>query len=142
MPLSLEIITPSGIVFSDENIDAVSLPTRNGEIQILAGHIPLITILDGGEIVVQKGTLSESVAVDCGYARCIGDCISVLTEAAINIDDSDESDIEQAKLDAEKAIEEAKKSGEISPEEIERLESRARVAITGLLAKARKRNAH
>ena len=141
MPLSLEIITPTGVVYNAKDIDAVSLPARNGEIQILAGHIPLITMLDGGEIVVQKGASSESVAVDCGYARCIADCISVLTEAAINVDSSDESDIEQAKLDAEKAIEEAKKSGEMSPEEIERLESRARVAITGLLAKARKRNA-
>ena len=47
--------------------------------------------------------------------------------------------MQKARDAAEKALEEAKNSKDLDEEEIERLESRARVAIAGLLAKSRRR---
>lgn len=139
MPLSLEIVTPSGIAYKRDSLDAVSLPTSDGEIQILPGHIPLITILDAGAVLAFSGGSEESVAIDEGYARCLGDSISVLTESAIDVQQFDEDEMQKARDAAEKALEEAKKSGDLDEEEIGRLESRARVAIAGLLAKSRRR---
>ena len=139
MPLSLEIVTPSGIAYKRDSLDAVSLPASDGEIQILPGHIPLITILDAGAVLVFSGGSEESVAIDEGYARCLGDSISVLTESAIDVQQFDEDEMQKARDAAEKALEEAKKSGDLDEEEIGRLESRARVAIEGLLAKSRRR---
>ena len=139
MPLSLEIVTPSGIAYKRDSLDAVSLPASDGEIQILPGHIPLITILDAGAVFAFSGGSEESVAIDEGYARCLGDSISVLTESAIDVQHFDEDEMQKARDAAEKALEEAKKSGDLDEEEIGRLESRARVAIVGLLAKSRRR---
>ncbi len=139
MPLSLEIITPSGAVYKKDALDAVTLPASDGEIQILAGHIPLITILNSGAVLAIAGASEESIAVDTGYARCINDRISVLTESAIDVQKYDESEMQKAREAAEKALEEAKNAKELDADEIERLESRARVAIAGLLAKNRRR---
>ena len=86
-----------------------------------------------------SGGSEESVAIDEGYARCLGDSISVLTESAIDVQQFDEDEMQKARDAAEKALEEDKKSGDLDEEEIGRLESRARVAIAGLLAKSRRR---
>ena len=39
--LKFELITPEKVVFSTE-VDQVTLPTMDGEITILPGHIPLV----------------------------------------------------------------------------------------------------
>ena len=136
MSLTLEIVTPVGVVYRKGELDAVTLPASDGEIQILPGHIPLITILDAGAVLAISGGSEESIAVDTGYARCIADTVSVLTESAIDVQRFDEDEMQKAREAAEKALEEAKNAN-VDPDEIERLESRARVAIAGLLAAAR-----
>ena len=135
MSLTLEIVTPVGVVYRKGELDAVTLPASDGEIQILPGHIPLITILDAGAVLAIS---EESIAVDTGYARCIADTVSVLTESAIDVQRFDEDEMQKAREAAEKALEEAKNAN-VDPDEIERLESRARVAIAGLLAKSRRK---
>ena len=55
MSLTLEIVTPEAKVYSD-TIDCVVIPTVEGEIGILPGHIPLLTQVDDGELRVSKGS--------------------------------------------------------------------------------------
>jgi F-type H+-transporting ATPase subunit epsilon len=40
MPLTLEIVTPEARVYS-ESVDTVVIPTVEGEVGILPGHVPL-----------------------------------------------------------------------------------------------------
>lgn len=138
MSLTLEIVTPDGIAWHNDNIDSVVLPTTSGEIEILSGHVPLITILEAGAVGVKFSGKDENIAIDKGYARIMGDVVSVLTEAAINVDTLNINDIEKAKEDALKAVEEGKKN-KISEEELERLQSVARFTIAQLLAKGKKK---
>ncbi len=138
MPLSLEIVTPNGIAWNNDEVESVVLPAKNGEIEILAGHVPLITILDAGAVGARLvGGEVESLAIDKGYARIMGNVVSVLTEAAIDVENLSMSDIERAKDDALKAVEDAKKN-KISKDELERLESIARFSIAQMLAKGKK----
>ena len=51
--MNLEIVTPEAKVYED-TIDSVVLPTTSGEINILPGHIPLVTEIQAGEIIVSK----------------------------------------------------------------------------------------
>lgn len=134
MALSLEIVTPDGIAWHSANVDSVSLPTTSGEIEVLPGHVPLITMLEAGAVVVGKAGEAENIAIDKGYARILGDVVSVLTEAAIDVERLDERDIDRAREDALKSLEEAKKN-KISDDEIERLEAIARFTIAQTLAK-------
>ena len=139
MALSLEIVTPEGIVWHNSNVDSVVLPASDGEIEILSGHVPLITILEAGAVGVKYSGKEENLAIDKGYARIMGDVVSVLTEAAINVETLNINDIEKAKQDALKAVEEGKKN-KISEEELERLQSVARFTIAQMLAKAKRKS--
>lgn len=138
MPLSLEIVTPDGVAWKNDNVQSVTLPTTSGEIEVLAGHIPLITMLSEGAVGVVVDGHEDDIAIDRGYARVIGDVVSVLTEAAVNVENIDMRDIEEAKTNAQKAIEEAKKN-RISDEEMEKLEAVFRFSIAQLLAKGKKK---
>lgn len=138
MSIALEIITPEGVAWSDKDIDSVVLPALDGEIEILPGHIPLITILNAGRIGIKRGGNEEDLAIDKGYARCMGDVISVLTEAAIEVEDIDYAAVEDAKNEALKAIEQAKLKKNLDEVEIERLEAIARFSIAQLLAKGKR----
>ena len=68
MPLTLEIVTPDGVAWHGESVDSVTLPTESGEIGVLPGHIPLITILRAGEISVSANGKTESLAIADGHA--------------------------------------------------------------------------
>ena len=138
MPLSLEIVTPDGVAWKNDDVQSVTLPTTSGEIEVLAGHIPLITILSEGAVGVVVNGHENDIAIDRGYARIIGDVVSVLTEAAVNVENIDMRDIEEAKANAQKAIEEARKN-RISDEEMERLEAVFRFSVAQLLAKGKKK---
>jgi F-type H+-transporting ATPase subunit epsilon len=135
MPLTLEIVTPEAKVYSD-TIDSVVIPTLEGEIGILPGHIPLLTQVEDGELRVIKGTQTLFLAVGGGFAEIDGDKVSVLAERAIAEDSIDEKAVEEALKRAEQAMKAAK---DLDPNEFERLQSMVRFAGVQLGVKRRKR---
>lgn len=128
MPLILEIVTPERRVLSEE-VEHVVLPTdAGGEIDVLPGHIPLMTMIKPGELKYFKDGKAESIAIDRGFIEVIGDTVSVLTEAAIEVDAIDPNALAEAQARATQALEEARASGE-DPEILEQLETQARFAV-------------
>jgi F-type H+-transporting ATPase subunit epsilon len=128
MPLRLEIVTPERKVFSEE-VDHVVLPTEAcGEIDVLPGHIPLMTMIEPGRLMYFKDGQPVSIAIDRGFIEVIGDTVSVLSEAAIEVDKIDPKAAEEARKRALEALEEARKRGE-DPEVMEQLETKARFAV-------------
>ena len=140
MALILEIITPEGVVWHEENLSLITLPTSDGEVGIMEGHIPLITVLNEGAILATRtdGT-QESIAIDRGYARCMGNVVSVLTEAAIDVSKLTDEDIEQAKKMAEDAKRRVKENSVIDSDELDKLETIIRFSIAQELAKSKRR---
>ena len=137
MPLTLEIVTPERRVLSEE-VEHVVLPTEaGGEIDVLPGHIPLMTMIEPGELRYFKGGQQESVAIARGFIEVIGDTVSVLTEAAIEVDDIDATSLEEARARAAEALEEARKKGE-DPEIMEQLETQARFTVIEQIIKQSK----
>jgi F-type H+-transporting ATPase subunit epsilon len=135
MALTLEIVTPEARVFSD-TIDTVVIPTIDGEIGILPGHIPLLTQVQDGELRVTKGTVVSFLAVGGGFAQVSGDKVSILAERAITEDKIDEKAVENALQRAEQAIKEAK---DMDPAEFEHLQNMVRFSGTQLALKRRRR---
>jgi len=136
MNLQLKIITPEKIVVS-ESANSIVIPTEDGEINVLPGHIPLLTILIPGEIKIEKDSGVDFIAVDKGFVKIEEDVVSVLTEAAIDIKDIDLANITDAETRAQKALEEARNNPSLDPIEIERLEAVTRFAINQKLIKSR-----
>ena len=135
MSLTLEIVTPEKRVYS-KSVERVQLPCSEGEMEVLPGHIPLITTVDAGEVRTQSKGQSELLAVDKGFVEVFGDKVSILTEAAIDIEDIDLEAAEKAQKRAEEALAKAE-ADNLDPAEVERLEAVARFAITQKLLKKR-----
>jgi F-type H+-transporting ATPase subunit epsilon len=142
MSLLLEIVTPGKKSehseafdhFVVEKIDHVVVPTQSGEIDILPGHIPLLSILNPGEVKFGQGAKTTSVAVSTGFVQVRGDKVSILTEGAIDVEKIDLTVAEKARRDAEAALEAARAQGE-DPTIIEELETKARFAVVQTLIK-------
>tara|TARA_B110000483_G_scaffold175535_1_gene207639 strand:- start:2090 stop:2482 length:393 start_codon:yes stop_codon:yes gene_type:complete len=126
--MNLDIVTPEARVY-ENTVDSVVLPTTSGEINILPGHIPLVTEIQAGEITVSKSGAGQSLAISKGFAQCVGDKISVLAENAIHID---EGAVEEAQKRAEEALATMET---MSVEEIAILETRGAYAQDQILLK-------
>jgi F-type H+-transporting ATPase subunit epsilon len=135
MPLTLEIVTPEAKVYSD-TIDSVVIPTVEGEIGVLPGHIPLLTQVEDGELRVTKGTTTQLLVVSGGFAQIDGDRVRVLAENAINEEKIDEQAVEAALRRAEQQLREAK---DIDPQQYEHLQGMVRYAGVQLAVKRKKR---
>lgn len=137
MSLTLEIVTPEKKAFSGK-ADAITVPTADGEIQILPGHISLLTLMVPGEIVVKNGDTLDRLAVDKGFARVLGETVSIVTQAAIDEKRIDLSAAKDAQQRAENALAAARaNAGEIDPAELEKLEQIIRFAVVQRLVKAK-----
>lgn len=106
MKIKFEIITPEKIVFKDE-IDSITLPTQEGEITILPGHIPLIAPTKPGEIIVRKDNTAHHMAVMNGFLETSDNNIRLLVESAELAENIDERRAEEAKKRAAEAREKA-----------------------------------
>jgi len=135
MPLILEIVTPDARVYSD-TIDTVVIPTAEGEVGILPGHIPLLAQVEHGELRVTKGAETQLLAVSGGFVEVLGDRVQVLAEHAITEEKIDEKAVEEALRRAEKELEDAK---HLDPQQYERLQGLVRYSGVQLAVKRRRR---
>jgi len=133
--MNIEIVTPEAKVYED-TIDSVVMPTTSGEIDILPGHIPIVTEVMAGELIVSQSGTRQSLAISKGFAQCVGDKISILAEDAIHIDEIDESAVEEAQKRAENALAIMEK---MSDEEVAMLETQIAYARAQILLKQKKR---
>jgi F-type H+-transporting ATPase subunit epsilon len=135
MPLTLEIVTPEAKVYSD-TVDSVVVPTVEGEIGVLPGHIPLLTQVEHGELRVTKGSTTSFLAVGGGFAQIDGDRVRVLAEHAITEEKIDEHAVEAAMKRAEDELKAAK---DMDPQQYEHLQSLVRYSGVQLAVKRRRR---
>ena len=135
MPLTLEIVTPEARVYSD-TIDTVVIPTTEGEIGILPGHIPLLTQVENGELIVTKNGQTHWLAVSGGFAEVEGDRVHILAEHAITEEKIDEKAVEEALKRAQQQLDEAK---HLDPQQYEHLQGLVRYSGVQLAVKRRRR---
>jgi F-type H+-transporting ATPase subunit epsilon len=135
MALTLEIVTPEARVYSD-TIDTVVIPTTEGEVGILPGHIPLLTQVEHGELRVTKNGQTHWLAVSGGFAEVEGDRVHILAEHAITEEKIDETTVEAALKRAEEQLREAK---QLDPQQYEHLQGLVRYSGVQLAVKRRRR---
>lgn len=108
MPIKFQIITPERVVFSDE-IDQVTLNTRDGEITVLPHHAPLVTALNPGELICKKGESEYPMAVSGGFAEIRPDnTVIILADTAEKAEEIDVTRAEEAKERALKTMQESR----------------------------------
>jgi F-type H+-transporting ATPase subunit epsilon len=94
--LRLEIVTPDATVYS-EDVDMVTLPGVEGQMGILPRHVPLMTHMVAGEMIVRKGGQDRFLVVGEGFVEITGDHVAILTDLAIAAENIDEAKAEEAR---------------------------------------------
>ena len=97
MPLTLQIVTPERIVFSEEGVDSVTLPGSEGELTVLPEHAPLMTALHPGVLYFRKGGEEIDVALSGGFLEVRDDKVTVLADTAERSDEIDAARAEEAR---------------------------------------------
>ena len=103
--LRLEIVTPDGKAYS-EDVEMVTLTGVQGEMGILPQHIPLMTKMVPGELVVRKGGRDLFVVVGGGLVQVTATRVNILTDMAVAADKMDEAKAEEARQRAEARLRE------------------------------------
>ena len=104
MPLHLEIVTPERLAYSDD-VDMVLVPGIEGELGILPHHAPLVSMLGVGELKIRKGGSEESFAIAGGFLQVRPDKVVVMAETADMASEIDLEKAEEARREAERALE-------------------------------------
>jgi F-type H+-transporting ATPase subunit epsilon len=94
--LKLEIVTPAAVVYSAD-VQMVTLPAVDGQIGIFPHHVPLLTRVVPGEIIVQRDGAEEFLAVGGGLVEITGTSVSIVTDMAVGVKDIDEARAEEAR---------------------------------------------
>src|SRR5256886_17575149 len=95
--LQLEVVTPERRLLS-ESVNSVTVPGRNGEMQILPGHAALISELKTGVLTYNQDGTNSQLLVSGGFMEINHDRVSVLAEIA---ERPEEIDAARARLDRE-----------------------------------------
>ena len=131
--LKLEIVTPDAVVFSDD-IHMVTLPGIDGEIGIYPMHVPLITQIVPGGIVVTKNGQDSQLAVGEGLVDITATSVTIVTDMAIPADKIDEAKVEEARQRAA-----ARLSEKLSDEEVASVNASLARSLAQLHVKRRRR---
>jgi len=104
MTLHLEIVTPERLAYSDD-VDMVLVPGVDGELGILPHHTPLVSLLGYGELRIRKDGAEESFAIVGGFLQVRPDKVVVMAETADMASEIDLERAEEARRDAQRALE-------------------------------------
>lgn len=103
----LVIATPERQVYKDV-VESVSLPTTEGYITVLAHHVPLVTTLKAGEVMIQKNGVSEPYAIGGGFLEVQGNQLVVLADTAEHVTEIDQQRVDEAIARAKQLQEEVR----------------------------------
>jgi len=106
MSILVDIVTPERRLLSEE-VDMVTLPGIEGQMGILRGHVPLLTTLDIGEIILHKKNETRHIAVGGGVVEVRPDKVTILAESAEHAEDIDMQRAEAARERARASLSDA-----------------------------------
>ena len=105
----IEIISPEKVIFSDENVQEVVLPSYEGEMGILKDHIPIISFLRPGIVKLLKSSENvNSFFVQDGIIEFYNNNLTILSTEIINIKNLNKEKIDQLITETEKILNDEK----------------------------------
>lgn len=130
--LRLEIVTPEEKIYS-EDVEMVTLPGSEGELGVYPKHVPLLTILNPGELRIVKGGRETAMAIGEGFVEIKADAVSVLTDMAL---ESEKIDVTAAEAAVERA--KAAMKEDQTPEQVAAIQASLQKALAQLHVKRRR----
>ncbi len=114
----LKIITPDRVFYSGK-ASFLELNTVEGEIGIYKNHIPMTTVLEPGiATITEEGGNKKEAALHTGFMEILGDRITILAEIAEWSDEIDRNRAQEAKIRAERRLQNDKSNINITRAEL------------------------
>lgn len=88
----VEIISPDKTILKSEATE-VTIPSYEGQMGILKDHIPLITFLRPGLVVINQNNIKTEFFVEDGTVEFVDNNLLILSSSANNIKNLDKSTI-------------------------------------------------
>lgn len=99
MSILVDIVTPERQLLSEE-VDMVTIPGIDGQMGILRGHVPLLTTLDIGEIVLHTKGGTRHIAVGGGVVEVRPNKVTIMAASA---ERAEEIDLQRAEAARQRA---------------------------------------
>jgi len=114
----VRLVTPERILF-EADAPAVELPAKNGYMEVLYGHAPLMAELGAGDVRIHQGAGIESTSpettrynVSWGFVEVLPNRVTILASDALKPEEIDVTRAEQQLERGEKMWKEAGESEE------------------------------
>lgn len=105
--LTLKIATPEKLNYESTELDSVTIPTEEGEVTILPGHISLVARLKPGELTVRKKGKEDTFVSMGGFLKLDGaGNVVILSDYAVRSEEIEIAKVEEAKKKAEEKMNE------------------------------------
>jgi F-type H+-transporting ATPase subunit epsilon len=131
--LRLEIVTAEGRAYSDD-VELVTMPGVVGQFGVYPQHVPLITQMVPGEIIVEKNGRETFFAAGGGLIEVTATRVVILTDLAVQADKIDEARTEEARRRAEARLKE-----KLGDEEVASINASLARSLVQLRVKRRQR---
>ena len=100
---SVEIISPDKSILKSEASE-VTIPSYEGQMGILKDHIPLITFLRPGLIVIKENSVEKRFFIEDGTVEFSNNNLLILTSTAKNLDNLDKNSLDVIIKNSEEKI--------------------------------------
>lgn len=87
--MKLTLLTPEKRIVVSQEVDEVLVPGHNGQLDILPGHAPLMTLLSTGILRwrLKGSTEQQKIVVSWGYCEVNPEGVIILAETAVVAED-------------------------------------------------------
>jgi len=82
--LTVSVISPEAVLF-EGTAESVVAPAFDGQVGILAGHAPMMTLLGKGELRLGGEGSKQRFRVEGGFLQVVDDTVRVVTEKASGV---------------------------------------------------------
>lgn len=79
--LHVRVISPEASLF-DGDASSIVAPAFDGDVGILTGHAPMMTLLGKGELRIEGGSAARSFQIEGGFLQVLSNEVRVVTEKA------------------------------------------------------------
>ena len=103
MTIRCEIVSQDRTIFEGD-VDIVVIPGTVGEMGVLPNHAPLLSTIRLGVVKVRYGDTEESFIITGGLVEVQPDIVTVLADAAENVEEIDLARAQEARQRAEERL--------------------------------------
>ena len=79
--MTISVISPERTLYEGEATSVVA-PAFDGDVGVLTGHAPMMTLLGRGTLRVTRDTEERRFTVEGGFLQVVDDVVRIVTEQA------------------------------------------------------------